>query len=186
MKKKPFINQVFFFISLMVFWIIMSGYLDAIHIGMGVISIAFVMILMREVRDEKFFADEMSSDADYRLAAFIPYLIWLIVEILKSGFNVVLTILKPSLPIEPAIVRFKVDLPNTQAKIILGNSITLTPGTLTIEIEDDEFVVHAFTKSSYEGILDDTMPKKVLGLFEKSDRPVVSDVKIYTSREELA
>lgn len=186
MKKIPFINYVFSFVSLMIFWIIMSGYLDAIHIGMGVVSIAFVMVLMHGVKKEKFFDDEMSSDADYRLEAFPGYIFWLINEILKSGFNVVLTILKPSLPIEPAIIRFKVDLPNTQAKVILGNSITLTPGTLTIEIEGDEFVVHAFTKSSYSGIVDDTMPKKVLGLFEKSDRPVIRDVKIYTSREELA
>jgi multicomponent Na+:H+ antiporter subunit E len=104
---------------------------------------------------------------------------------LVSAAKVVAIILHPTLPIEPAIVRFKVNLPDAQAKAILGNSITLTPGTLTVDIEGDEFVVHALSSASYTGIINDEMPKKVNQLFLNTDASVISDIKIYRSEEEL-
>ena len=54
--------------------------------------------------------------------------------------------------IEPAVVRFKTDLKTQQARILLANSITLTPGTITVSLEEDEYVVHCLDKSLAEGI----------------------------------
>jgi multicomponent Na+:H+ antiporter subunit E len=82
------------------------------------------------------------------------------------------------MPIKPTMVTFKVDLPSSHAKVILGNSITLTPGTLTVDIEDDTFTIHALDSNSYAGIEDDSMPRQVLSLFSSEDRPVVRDFKI--------
>jgi multicomponent Na+:H+ antiporter subunit E len=61
--------------------------------------------------------------------------------------------------------------------MILGNSITLTPGTVTVSIEGDIFVVHGLDDNSFEGILNDEMPQQVLKLFQTEMHPVISDIK---------
>jgi len=85
------------------------------------------------------------------------------------------------MPIETAIVKFRADLPSSHAKMILGNSITLTPGTLTIDIEDDLFIIHALDSNSYASLENDEMPRQVLQLFQKEVHPVVSDFEIIKS-----
>lgn len=87
-------------------------------------------------------------------------------------------ILRPSMPIETTMLKFRVDLPSSHAKMILGNSITLTPGTLTVDIEGDLFTVHALDKASYESLENDEMPRQVLQLFEKQERQVIKDFEI--------
>ena len=54
--------------------------------------------------------------------------------------------------LEPAVVRFKTDLKSAPARIMLANSITLTPGTITVSLTGDEYVVHCLDKSLAEGI----------------------------------
>ncbi len=83
------------------------------------------------------------------------------------------------------MVRFKVDFPNPHCKIILGNSITLTPGTLTVDIQGDEFIVHSISPVSFEGIASDQMPQQVLKLFSKEAHPVISDFEVISDKEEL-
>lgn len=156
----------------------MSGFLDAIHLAMGVVSVTGVMLLNYQLKKVRFFEDDMEDLNDIRFGRAIYYFFWLIYQILVSGFHVLFVIIRPSMPIKPTMVTFKVDLPSSHAKVILGNSITLTPGTLTVDIEDDTFTVHALDHNSYAGIQDDSMPRQVLSLFSKEDRQVVQDFKI--------
>jgi multicomponent Na+:H+ antiporter subunit E len=72
----------------------------------------------------------------------VYYLLIFIRELIKSNFDVARRVLTPSLPINPGIVKFKSELPTDFAKMILANSITLTPGTLSIDIIDDTFYIH--------------------------------------------
>lgn len=178
MNKLSFFTLSMSFISLMAFWIAMSGFLDAVHLAMGVVSVAGVMMLNHQLKKQRFFEDDMDNLNDLRIGKSIYYFFWLIYQILVSGFHVLFVIIRPSMPIKPTMVTFKVDLPSSHAKVILGNSITLTPGTLTVDIEDDTFTVHALDSNSYTGIADDSMPKMVLSLFSKEDRAVVRDFKI--------
>lgn len=182
----PLINLILSFISLMAFWVIMSGYLDAIHISMGVVSVLLVMITNYQIKKHQFYDDDMLSMGDVRFGYAFYYVFWLLGQIISSGFTVAFIILKPTLNIHPSIVRFKVDLPSSHAKMILGNSITLTPGTLTVDIQGDEFIVHSLVPASYQSLKEDVMPRKVLHLFEKEDRPVISDFRVITKGEELA
>jgi len=178
MNKLSFFTLTMSFISLMAFWIAMSGFLDAIHLAMGVVSVAGVMMLNYQLKKQRFFEDDMDNLNELRFGKSFYYFFWLIYQILVSGFHVLFVIMRPSMPIEPTMVTFKVDLPSSHAKVILGNSITLTPGTLTVDIDDDTFTVHALDSNSYAGIVDDSMPRMVLSLFSKEDRPVVRDFKI--------
>lgn len=181
MHKLSYFNLTLSFISLMAFWLAMSGMLDFVHILFGVITVAGVMLLNYKLKTVHFFNDDMDDLRALRFWKAPLYVIWMLGQIIVAGFHVLKVICQPTMPIETTMVTFKVDLPSAHAKMILGNSITLTPGTLTIDIVDDTFTVHALDKSSYEGIVSDAMPKKVLQLFENTDRPVVSDIHIQTT-----
>lgn len=163
----------------------MSGYFDLTHSIMGIISVGVVIAVNYQLKKHRYFEDEDDVLKSLRIRRLVVYLIWLVWQILVSGFQIARVILTPSLPIEPSMIRFKVDLPNAHAKMILGNSITLTPGTLTVDIHEDEFMVHAIIPEAYKGIVDDKMPQEVLKLFSKEIHPVVSDVRIISDKENL-
>jgi len=156
----------------------MSGFLDAVHLTMGVVSVVGVMLLNYKLKQNKFFDDDMENLNELRFGRAFYYFFWLFYQVVVAGFHVLFVIIRPSMPIKPTMVTFKVDLPSSHAKVILGNSITLTPGTLTVDIEDDTFTIHALDSNSYAGIEDDSMPRQVLSLFSSEDRPVVRDFKI--------
>lgn len=87
-----------------------------------------------------------------RLFQILHYVFILVKEIIKANFAVIKMIMSSRYEIEPAVVRFKTDLKTQQARILLANSITLTPGTITVSLEEDEYVVHCLDKSLAQGI----------------------------------
>lgn len=167
------------------FWYLMSGFFDLVHTIMGVLSVGVVMAINFRLKSTSFYEGDIDAVNDLRYF-FVPYyFVWLLGQIIISGIQVAKILLSPSLPIETTVVRFKVDFPNPQCKMILGNSITLTPGTLTVDINDDEFTVHSISSASYEGIASDKIPQQVLRLFKKELHPVVSDFRVISNSEEL-
>ena len=77
-----------------------------------------------------------------RLFFMIVYILVFLRELIKANFDVARRVITPSLPINPGIVKFKTNLKSDYAKMVLANSITLTPGTLSVDIVDDTFYVH--------------------------------------------
>ena len=96
----------------------------------------------------------------------IQYVFVLIKEIIKANFAVIKMILSSRYVLEPAIVRFKTSLKSTPARILLANSITLTPGTITVSLEGDEYVVHCLDKELAKGI-DDSLFVTLLERLER-------------------
>ena len=82
----------------------------------------------------------------------IQYVFIMVKAIVKANFAVTRMITAPRYELEPAVVRFKTDLKSAPARIMLANSITLTPGTITVSLTGDEYVVHCLDKSLAEGI----------------------------------
>ena len=119
MNKLSLLSLTMSFISLMAFWIAMSGFLEAVHLAMGVVSVAGVMLLNYQLKKERFFEDDMEDLSNVRFGRAFYYLFWLIYQILVSGFHVLFVIIRPSMPIKPTMVTFKVDLPSSHAKVIL-------------------------------------------------------------------
>lgn len=186
MSKFSYSSITLSFISLMLFWIAMSGFLDAVHLTFGVLSVAGVLAFNYQLKKHRFYSDDMDNLDELRFFRSFYYFFWLVYQIIMAGFHVVKIILQPSMPIDTCIIKFRVDLPSSHAKMILGNSITLTPGTLTIDIEDDLFTVHALDEASYGSLVNDEMPKQVLQLFQKDERPVISDFEIIKSAEGIS
>lgn len=87
-----------------------------------------------------------------KLLQIIHYVFVLVTEIIKANFAVIKMIMSSKYEIEPTVIRFKTDLKTMPAKILLANSITLTPGTITVSLDGDEYVVHCLDKSLAEGI----------------------------------
>lgn len=141
---------VFTFVVLWIAWIIFTGSLSYQELLVGGISAALISGVSAEI-----FTKNPSFSLNPRrwgyLIAYIPYYIW--VEI-KSHLNVAYRILHPSLPIKPAIVRLPTEFKNEHDVALTGlaNSITMTPGTLTVDIDEDkaELYVHWITAGSLD------------------------------------
>lgn len=82
----------------------------------------------------------------------IQYILILILEILKANRQVLFFIMTPRYQVEPQLVHFTSDLKSEMAKVILANSITLTPGTITVSLEGSDFYVHCLDREFAEGM----------------------------------
>jgi multicomponent Na+:H+ antiporter subunit E len=196
LKQTFTLNSVIQFFLLLGVWLLLSGHYDVTHISMGVISSLLVVLLHVRLRKYYFFEEEV-SDAKSRLKNVFPvrirfgrllfYIPWLIWQIVIASLQVAAVVLSPNpkKAIDPGLLKFKSKLPNTSAKVILGNSITLTPGTITIQINDDEFLVHSLMDASATGIIDGSLPGEVAKLYEKKPEQVVKNVKIIKSGAEI-
>ena len=104
-----------------------------------------------------------------KLFEVLHYIFVLIVEIMKANFAVVKMIMSSKYEIEPVVVKFKTNLKTRPARILLANSITLTPGTITVSLSDDEYVVHCLDKSIAQGI-DSSIFVELLEKMEEKNR----------------
>ena len=131
-------NQLAIFFVLMIIWILINNSLDLEILGVGFIlslSLAFIFGRRTHVLDEFKFTPK----AFFYTGVYLLVFFW---DLIKSNLDVALRVLKPSLPINPGIVKTKTVLKSKMARMILTNSITLTPGTLTVDIEDDILYIH--------------------------------------------
>ena len=84
-----------------------------------------------------------------------------------SGIHLTRLILDPALPIAPKLVRHRTDLETDEEIVLLGNSITLTPGTITVEVSSDELVVHAIDDVSSRDLVERTLERKIGQVFQR-------------------
>jgi len=183
-KKSVFDRKIILIILLSAFWVVLSGIYDLFHLSLGALSIILVVLLNSRVISLNFYSQERSSPSFriHRLFVYIPWLIW---QIFLSSVQVAVIILSPKMPINPSIIRFKVKLPNMTSKVILGNSISLTPGTLTIDIEGDEFLVHALTDDAFNLISSGRLPDSVCDLFLPESKDTLQSFEIIRTVDEL-
>jgi multicomponent Na+:H+ antiporter subunit E len=142
--------------SLFVFWLLLSGIYTPFLVASGLGAAVAVAVLASRME----LADREGHPVHLGLAA-LAYWPWLLKEIFKSGWQVTRIILDPRLPISPTFVRFKPSQRTTVALATHANSITLTPGTITVEAAHDEFLVHALTREGAAGVVDGKMDARV-------------------------
>jgi len=183
-KKSVSDRKIYLIILLAAFWVILSGMYDLFHLSLGAASVILVVLLNRRVISLNFYSQERSN-ASFRIHRLLVYIPWLIWEMVLSSIQVAVIILSPKMPINPSIIRFKVRLPNMTSKVILGNSISLTPGTLTIDIEGDEFLVHALTDEAFSLISSGRLPDYVGALFLSESKDTLQSFKIIRTADEL-
>ena len=154
-------HSVSAFLSLYVFWLLLSGYFTPFLMIAGAGCAAAVVLFTRRMQ----VLDPEGQPLQLVLRS-VPYWFWLLVEILKSGWDVSRLIVHPRLPISPTVVRFKPSQKTAVGLVTHANSITLTPGTITVLADADEFVVHALTRAAAEGAISGEMDARVLAVEE--------------------
>ncbi|NOX87372.1 MAG: Na+/H+ antiporter subunit E [Chlorobi bacterium] len=103
---------------------------------------AIVSMIISLLSIRMFTCCKLSILAPKRIFYMIVYFFVFIIALIKANFDVARRVLTPSLPINPGIVKFKTKLKTDYSKMVLANSITLTPGTLSVDIIDDTFYIH--------------------------------------------
>ncbi len=144
-------------LSMFLFWILLSGEFTFILITSGIVASLIVAYLSHDMFIGK--ADLKTETG--RVLKFIKYLPWLLWEIILANFEIAYLVLSPKLKIDPQLVRFKPDVRTNLGIVTLAHSITLTPGTVTVEANRKEFVVHAIWQKSAESIIGGEMQRKV-------------------------
>ena len=143
-------------VVLFVFWVLLSGFFTPFLLTAGAVSAVAVTLLARRMA----VADREGHPVHLGPSAAL-YWPWLAKEILKSGWSVARIILSPRLPISPTLVRFKPAQRTAVGLVTHANSITLTPGTLSVEVTRDEFLVHGLTREGAQGCVDSEMDRRV-------------------------
>lgn len=137
------------YIVFLAMWIIFNGNLTLEIFLFGLVIAALMYAFICAFMDYSIKKDLRFFKKSLRILQYIVVLIW---EIVKANAAVMRMILSPKFKNEPVIVRFRTDLKSKTARVLLANSITLTPGTITVSLEEDEYVVHCLDKSLAEGM----------------------------------
>ena len=152
------------FVVMYLFWILLSGMLDALHLGAGLICSVIVAYISHDLLVKE---GGLETGKFFRLLLYIPWELW---QIVLANLDVAYRVLHPKMPIDPMIIEFETSLRSDFALVTMANSITLTPGTITIEVEPEKgkFWVHAVAKSPADALLvDQTMQNKVAEVYNE-------------------
>ncbi len=171
-RERVLINNFKLFLALFAFWILLSEKFEVKFILMGLGASLIGTFISREImilsRKEN---GEVIHGLDFSVFKYIRYWIWLVGQIIVANIQIAFVILNPKLPINPQIVVFKQKMNNPLAHLSLGNSITLTPGTVTVDIDNGDYIVHALTDdtaaSLYFANNQGEIRKRVADLFDE-------------------
>ncbi len=151
---------------LFILWLLLSGFFEILLLSLGVGSvIAVVWIAYRmDVIDHEGHPVHLTVRA-------LLYWPWLTVEIIKANFNVAAAIVRRKMPINPSVIEVKATQETELGQVIYANSITLTPGTVTISVDKDIMTVHALTRGAAEDLESGEMDRRVTNMEAHPEAP---------------
>ena len=150
------------FLACFILWLALSGSTALLHVFLGAAAAALVTWMNR--------GDELLSEWLWRLPGMLRYAPWLFTEIVKANLQVARLVLDPRLPIDPVIVTFDSVLTSPLARTTFANSITLTPGTITLDVDGSSFTVHAVTEAMSD-LSGSAMERRVAAVFGEPAAP---------------
>ena len=139
------------------FWIFLSGKFSFILLLSGIISSLLVSYMSNDL---------LIGNGDIKLGfirtiRFIRFLPWLLWQIVLANIDLAIRTLHPKMPINPMLINFKNNLKTDLGMVILANSITLTPGTVTIDVNENEFLVHVISEKAAQSLISGEMQARV-------------------------
>jgi len=138
------------------FWLVLSGHYTATLMIIGAVCSVLVVALASRMA-----VLDKEGHPIYLLVRAVWFWPWLIWEIVKSGISVSKIILSPSLPISPTLINVRASQKTAVGLVTYANSITLTPGTVSVEVEGDEITVHAITRDGAMDLAEGGMDRVV-------------------------
>ena len=155
------------FLGLM--WILLSGHYTPLLLTFGAISCLVVWFFSHKMD----LVDHEDHPLHLQPLKLVAYWAWLCAEVVKSNFDVALRIIKPSLPIRPRVFTVRTSQRTELGQVIYANSITLTPGTVSIDLRGHEIEVHALAEEPANSLLTGDMDRRVTAV----ERPQPEDPK---------
>lgn len=144
------------YILLLLFWIILNGKITAEILIFGVVLSAAVFWFMCKYLE---YSPKYEIFVAKNLPWILLYFFVLIIEIFKAAITVYKRVYSRKIEIQPQMVFFDVDIKSEFLRFVLANSITITPGTITVDVDDNHFCVHALDYTIAEGIEDSVFIK---------------------------
>jgi multicomponent Na+:H+ antiporter subunit E len=141
-------------------WLLMSGVYKPMVIGFGVASVVLVLVIVRRMDH----VDCDHLDASINPLKALGYFVWLLVEIAKCNWTVTKVILSPGLPTRQHMFVVPYTQRSDLAQVVFSNSITLTPGTISVETEQGHFLVHALSYGPSDDVDLAQMDRRVSGI----------------------
>ena len=139
------------------FWIFLSGEFSFILLLSGIISSLLVSYISHDL---------LIGNGDMKLGfirtiRFIRFLPWLLWQIVLANIDLAIRTLHPKMPINPMLINFKNNLKTDLGMVILANSITLTPGTVTIDVNENDFFIHVISEKAAQSLISGEMQARV-------------------------
>ena len=162
-RPRPISSRFLFLkaMALFVFWILLSASFEWVHLGLGLIF-SFAVAWINS--GHSLFVPK------FRLwLKIVLYLPWLFYKIIESSLHLSKLILHPALPISPQLISVDSKLRHHAAIVLLGNSITLTPGTITAEIDRNILTVHAMDNALSEDLASKQIEAKIADIFKDEE-----------------
>jgi multicomponent Na+:H+ antiporter subunit E len=162
-RSRPISSEFLFFktMALFVFWVLLSASFEWIHLGLGLI-VSYAVAWVNSGHSP--FVPKFKLW--FRILLYLP---WLFYKIVQSSLHLSKLILHPALPIAPQLIFVESKLRHHAAVVLLGNSITLTPGTITAEVDHNKLTVHAMDKVSAEDVTSKRMESKIAYIFKDEE-----------------
>jgi multicomponent Na+:H+ antiporter subunit E len=157
------------FTALYGFWVILSGRFESKYLFIGMICALVVTFLTQDLMQpkERQAKSGQVSPPSFLISAwrFFCYSLWLLRSIVESNLQVAYLVLHPKMPVRPGLLRFTTKLYSRTGHIILANSITLTPGTITVDFDDGTYTIHALVPEAAAALVDAKMQNKLERIF---------------------
>ena len=148
-------------VALAILWLLLSGHTELFLLALGVASVVFSVWVAKRlgiVDDE--------GHPIHVIDATVRYWPWLMKEIMVANIDVAKAILKGDAAVSPSVFTTKATQTDDLGRTIYANSITLTPGTITIDMDGENVTVHALTQGTRDGVLTGDMDRRVTALFD--------------------
>lgn len=168
MTKQKAGRLILQFTVLFAFWLVLSGKLEIKYLMFGLASAALVTFVTQDLlQPQQGPRKTPSSIAGFLKAGWrlLSYFVWLIYQIVQSNLQVAYIVLHPKLPIKPGLLRFRTRMRSPVGQVILANSITLTPGTITVDLSEGTYWVHALVPEAAGALLEEKMQAKLEAIF---------------------
>ncbi len=162
------------FISLYIFWILLSGRFQLKYLVIGIFASGIVTYftsdLLYKYQGKKAVIPPVGF-IFFSMIRLVAYAVWLVWVIIKANIQIAAIILNPKMPIDPGVMEFKTRLRKRISLVTLGNSITLTPGTFTVDIRSSTYMIHLLLPKAVKDLESGLMQNKVGEVFVDNKDP---------------
>ena len=147
--KRDMTGSLFIASLILIFWLLISGAFDWQHIFTGIIIAVLLTFFWSQLTHTEY-GETRFTWRQTRI--FLRYIFFLGLEIIKANFIVAFIVLSPKMPISPGLVVLKITLKKSLPRVFYANSITMTPGTISVDLDGDRLLVHGMTRHHAFGV----------------------------------